>query len=151
MHMLLKKQMVNTVYVGYDPKEHTAYEVLKFSLERISTKPVRVIPLRRDILTKIGIYTRKHNSIGGQDYDEIDGKPFSTQFSFSRFLIPALNPDSTSLNLSPIKNELSKSISNIFAATFIISGLGFLHPLNKESGPNPLAKMPMTGFFSPNK
>ena len=47
--------MVNTVYVGYDPKEHTAYEVLKFSLERISTKPVRVIPLRRDILTKIGI------------------------------------------------------------------------------------------------
>ena len=47
--------------------------------------------MRRDILTKIGIYTRKHNSIGGQDYDEIDGKPFSTQFSFSRFLIPALN------------------------------------------------------------
>ena len=91
MHVLLKNQMVNTVYVGYDPKEHTAYEVLKFSLERISTKPVRVIPLRRDILTKIGIYTRKHNSIGGQDYDEIDGKPFSTQFSFSRFLIPALN------------------------------------------------------------
>ena len=83
--------MVNTVYVGYDPKEHTAYEVLKFSLERISTKPVRVIPLRRDILTKIGIYTRKHNSISGQDYDEIDGSPFSTQFSFSRFLIPALN------------------------------------------------------------
>jgi hypothetical protein len=34
MHMLLKNQMVNTVYVGYDPKEHTAYEVLKFSLER---------------------------------------------------------------------------------------------------------------------
>ena len=91
MHVLLKNQMVNTVYVGYDPKEHTAYEVLKFSLERISTKPVRVIPLRRDILTKIGIYTRKHNSISGQDYDEIDGKPFSTQFSFSRFLIPALN------------------------------------------------------------
>ena len=24
-------------------------------------------------------------------YDEIDGKPFSTQFSFSRFLLPALN------------------------------------------------------------
>ncbi len=89
--MLLKKQMVNTVYVGYDPKEHTAYEILKFSLERIATKAVRVIPLRRDILTKIGIYTRKHNTIGTQDYDEIDGKPFSTQFSFSRFLIPALN------------------------------------------------------------
>ena len=31
--MLLKNQMVNTVYVGYDPIEYTAYEVLKFSLE----------------------------------------------------------------------------------------------------------------------
>ena len=89
--MKLKKQMVNTVYVGYDPKEHTAYEILKFSIERISTKPVRVIPLRRDILTKIGIYTRKYNTIRGQDYDEIDGKPFSTEFSFTRFLVPALN------------------------------------------------------------
>ena len=31
--MLLKKQMVNTVYVGYDPKGYTAYEVLKFLVD----------------------------------------------------------------------------------------------------------------------
>jgi len=26
---------MNTVYIGYDPKEDMAYQVLKFSLERI--------------------------------------------------------------------------------------------------------------------
>jgi len=89
--MLIKKQMVNTVYIGYDPKEYVAYEVLKFSLERIATKPVRVIPIKKHIIELMGLYTRKSNKIGGQDYDEIDGKPFSTDFSFSRFLVPALN------------------------------------------------------------
>ena len=50
---------MNTVYIGYDPKEDTAYEVLKFTIERISGKNIRIVPLRRDILEHIGIYTRK--------------------------------------------------------------------------------------------
>jgi hypothetical protein len=29
--------------------------------------------------------------LGGQKFDSIDGKPFSTEFSFSRFLVPTLN------------------------------------------------------------
>ena len=62
MHTLLKKQMVNTVYVGYDPKEHTAYEVLKFSLERISTKPVRVIPFD-SLITRAFLLQKKIGSI----------------------------------------------------------------------------------------
>ena len=82
---------MNTVYIGYDPKEDTACEVLKFTIERISGKNIRVIPLRKDILEHIGIYTRKSQLIHGQPYDVIDGKPFSTEFSFSRFLVPALN------------------------------------------------------------
>ncbi len=82
---------MNTVYIGYDPKEDTACEVLKFTIERISGKNIRVIPLRKDILEHIGIYTRKSQIIHGQPYDVIDGKPFSTEFSFSRFLVPALN------------------------------------------------------------
>jgi len=86
-----KKQMVNTVYIGYDEKEDTAYEVLKFSLERIATKPIRVVPIKKNLINRMGIYTRKSNVIGEQHYDEIDGKPFSTEFSFSRFLVPALN------------------------------------------------------------
>ena len=82
---------MNTVYIGYDPKEDTAYEVLKFTIERISGKNIRIVPLKRDILEHIGIYTRKSQLIHGQPYDVIDGRPFSTEFSFSRFLVPALN------------------------------------------------------------
>jgi hypothetical protein len=89
--MKKKKQNINTIYIGYDPKEDTAYEVLKFSIERTTSQPVLVRALRKDILESIGIYTRKSNLIDGQPYDEIDGKPFSTEFSFTRFLVPALN------------------------------------------------------------
>ena len=48
--MIKKKKSINTVYIGYDPKEHAAYEVLKFSIERISSKPVRVVALKKDIV-----------------------------------------------------------------------------------------------------
>jgi lipopolysaccharide biosynthesis glycosyltransferase len=82
---------MNTVYVGYDPKEDTAYEVLKFSIERISSKPVRVVPIKKHVVERMGLYRRKSTTIDGQFYDEIDGKPFSTEFSFTRFLVPHLN------------------------------------------------------------
>jgi len=85
------KQQINTVYIGYDPREDTAYEVLKFSLERTTSKPLLVRALRKDLLEKMGMYRRESSMIDGQPYDEIDGRPFSTEFSFSRFLVPALN------------------------------------------------------------
>jgi hypothetical protein len=83
---------MNTVYIGYDPKEDTAYEVLKNTIQRISGKNApRIVPLKKDILEHIGVYTRKSELIHGQPYDIIDGRPFSTEFSFTRFLVPALN------------------------------------------------------------
>jgi hypothetical protein len=47
---------MNTVYIGYDPKEDTAYEVLKFTIERISGKNIRIVPLKKR-------YTRTHRYI----------------------------------------------------------------------------------------
>ena len=89
--MNIKKQNINTVYIGYDPKDHEAYEVLKFSLKRIATSPVKIRPLRLNILKDMGLYKREHTTDEeGQKWDAIDGKPFSTEFSFSRFLVPAL-------------------------------------------------------------
>ena len=56
----MKKQNINTIYIGYDPKEHKAYEVLKFSLERISTSPLRIVTLDLHTLqNKMGVYKRK--------------------------------------------------------------------------------------------
>ena len=37
------------------------------------------------------MFRRESNKLNGQQYDEIDGKPFSTDFSFTRFLVPHLN------------------------------------------------------------
>ena len=81
----------NTVYIGYDPKEDVAYEVLKFTIERIAVDNVRVVPIRKDLVERMGIYTRKYDVVDGQSIDRIDGKPFSSDFSFTRFLVPALN------------------------------------------------------------
>ena len=82
---------MNTVYIGYDPKEDMAYQVLKFSLERITTKPIRVVPIRLDVVQRMGLYRRAFSVMDGQRYDMIDGRPFSTDFSFTRFLVPFLN------------------------------------------------------------
>ena len=47
---------MDTVYIGYDPREHAAYEVLKFSLEIRAKNPVRIVPLKKDALIKNGIF-----------------------------------------------------------------------------------------------
>ena len=48
-----KQQQINTVYIGYDEREDTAYEVLKFSIERTASKPIQVRPLKKDILKRM--------------------------------------------------------------------------------------------------
>ncbi len=90
MNMKIRNDM-DTVYIGYDPREHAAYEVLKFSIEIRAKNPVRIVPLKKEALIKNGMFRRKSNKIGNQQYDEIDGRPFSTDFSFTRFLIPHLS------------------------------------------------------------
>jgi len=80
----------NTVYIGYDPREHTAYEVLKFTIERIAVDNITIKPIERNIQELKGMYTREHDVVDGQSIDRIDGKPFSSEFSFTRFLVPAM-------------------------------------------------------------
>ena len=79
------------IYIGFDPKEEAAYEVLKWNLERIAKNPLNIYPLKKSILEKIGLYNREYTEENGQKIDKIDGKPFSSDFSFTRFLVPALS------------------------------------------------------------
>ena len=46
------------IYIGFDPKEEVAYEVLKWNLERIAKNPLNIYPLKKNILEKIGLYNR---------------------------------------------------------------------------------------------
>ena len=85
------RSVCSPFYIGYDPREDVAYEVLKFTIERIAVDNVRVVPIRKDLVERMGIYNRKYDVVDGQSVDRIDGKPFSSDFSFTRFLVPALN------------------------------------------------------------
>src|SRR5882672_7482851 len=67
------------VYVGYDPREAVAYETLAHSIERHSSVPVSIKPLVQKELRDAGLYTRQR------------GPTESTEFSLTRFLVPALS------------------------------------------------------------
>lgn len=65
------------IFIGYDPKEAVAYHTLAHSLQRHSSIPVTIAPLMQSQLRNI--YTR------------VRGPTESTEFSLTRFLVPALS------------------------------------------------------------
>ncbi|WP_087066675.1 hypothetical protein [Cyanobium sp. NIES-981] len=65
------------VFIGYDPRERVAINVLIDSLVQHSSQPLAITPIKLDQLK--GIFQRKR--IANQ----------STEFSFSRFLVPHLS------------------------------------------------------------
>jgi hypothetical protein len=80
-----------TIYIGYDEKEKTYFDVLKYSIEKYSSEPVNIVPLKQDSLRLSGLYRRSKTVLDGKQVDIFDKKPFSTEFSFSRFLVPYIN------------------------------------------------------------
>lgn len=66
-----------SVYIGYDPRESVAFYTLAHSILRRSSIPVSIAPLMQSQLK--GLYTRQR------------GPTESTQFSMTRFLVPALS------------------------------------------------------------
>lgn len=78
------------VVIGYDKREDDAYTVCRHSLMRHSSIPLHINRLDIRSLKAAGLYTRPYTTNGGQMIDERDGRPFSTEFAFSRFLVPAL-------------------------------------------------------------
>jgi hypothetical protein len=68
--------MIN-IFIGYDPREAVAWNVLASSIHRRASEPVTVAPLMLSQLQ--GVYTRERHPLQ------------STAFSFSRFLTPYLS------------------------------------------------------------
>jgi lipopolysaccharide biosynthesis glycosyltransferase len=68
--------MIN-IYIGYDPREAVAFSVLSHSIHARATRPVSIAPLMLSQLK--GILTRERHPLQ------------STDFSFSRFLVPYLS------------------------------------------------------------
>ena len=49
---------IPTIFIGYDPREHDAYRVLKYSILKHSSKPINVFPIDQIKLRRMGIYTK---------------------------------------------------------------------------------------------
>lgn len=80
-----------SVYIGWDPRDAAAFEVCRHSLSRRASVPVRVVPLKDWELRAAGVYWRAyHVDERGQMWDARDGRPFSTQFGYTRFCVPLL-------------------------------------------------------------
>ena len=67
------------VFIGYDPSEEIALHVLRSSIERRASRPVSFHRLDLKQLQNCGLMTRERHPLQ------------STEFSFSRFLVPYLS------------------------------------------------------------
>lgn len=66
------------IFIGWDSREDIAYQVCKHSLERHSSIPLEIIPIKQSDLRQRGLYWRSPDALS------------STEFSFTRFLTPYL-------------------------------------------------------------
>jgi hypothetical protein len=81
--------MVN-IFIGFDKREPEATIVAKASLLKHSSIDLNITSLGEDNYRQAGLYDRPCIVENGQRYDTRDKKPFSTDFSFTRFLVPVL-------------------------------------------------------------
>ena len=74
------------IWIGFDPREAEAAAVCEFSLRARTAQPLQV-----RMLGQPPAYRRPwHTDAAGRRIDDQDRRPFSTDFAFSRFLVPAL-------------------------------------------------------------
>jgi len=78
------------VFIGHEAREPDATEVCEASMRKHASIPLQMHRLSEPALRHIGLYHRQWRMAGNQRVDVGDGKPFSTAFSFTRFLVPSL-------------------------------------------------------------
>jgi lipopolysaccharide biosynthesis glycosyltransferase len=66
------------VFIGYDDREHLAFEVAAHSITRHASIGLDIVPLNLAQLTKRGIFYRDHDPLA------------ATQFTYTRFIVPYL-------------------------------------------------------------
>ena len=79
------------VYIGWDQRDARAYEVCAASLVKHASIPIEIVALKDWELRARGVYWRPYQvDERGQMWDARDGKPFSTNFSYTRFCVPLI-------------------------------------------------------------
>jgi hypothetical protein len=70
---------VLNIFIGYDTREVDAFRTLEYSIRKRSSVPVSIAPIKLREVQDRGLYTRGR------------GPTESTEFSLTRFLVPALS------------------------------------------------------------
>jgi hypothetical protein len=80
------------VFVGYDERQDLAFKACRQSIYDVSKdEDVRVIPVCHRLLRQSGMFIREWiTRADGVTIDKMDGRPFSTNFAFTRFLVPMM-------------------------------------------------------------
>ena len=68
----------NNVFIGFDSKEEIASLICEYSIKKHSKSKIKINHLKLQELRKKGLYKRNHDNLS------------STEFTFSRFLVPFL-------------------------------------------------------------
>lgn len=80
----------STVFIGYDTREHAAFEVARSTMKKMSVSSVSIVGLHLPTLESRNLYSRPTARSGHVIFDLISGAFASTEFANSRFLVPEL-------------------------------------------------------------
>ena len=86
---------MRNIYIGFDPREATAFAVCRHSINRLLTQQIHVKGIVLDDMRRRGLYSRPtewRKSAADKPimWDVISDAPMSTEFAISRFLTPHL-------------------------------------------------------------
>jgi hypothetical protein len=81
---------VQSIWIGFDPREACAFAVCRNSIRRRLTQPIPTRGIVLSELQRAGLYRRPIERRGEQLWDPISGAPCSTEFAISRFFTPIL-------------------------------------------------------------
>ncbi|BCH33138.1 hypothetical protein MesoLjLc_50680 [Mesorhizobium sp. L-8-10] len=82
--------MKHSVWIGFDPREASAFAVAKHSILRRLITPIPVHGIVLSEMRARGLYTRPTSVKDGRLCDVISAAPMATEFAVSRFLVPHL-------------------------------------------------------------
>jgi hypothetical protein len=78
---------MHKIFIGYEPREHKAYQLAHASILACTSEPVLITPL---VLEHIPFLTRPIERRGNQMWCPISDAPMATEFAISRFSVPFL-------------------------------------------------------------
>ena len=106
---MTKGQFNQVICIGYDPREHHAYEVAELSTRHFAPPNTLILPVELDQLRRAGLYYRPTSVRDGRLWDDISGAYMSTEFAISRFLSIIVAQQTIAL----VKDETLRSIKNV--------------------------------------